>query len=265
MRLYLEVARSNLRRHATYRAAAIAGAFTNTMFGFIRAYVLIALWHTRPEIGGYDVTAAITFCFLTQGLIGPVAVFTGGLPDTAERVRTGDIAIDLYRPADFQGWLLAAELGRAVPDFLYRSIVPMLAGAAVFELHLPASAGVWLALPATVVLAVLVSFAVRYLVMLAATLLFDERGISSVATVLALFFSGILLPLPLFPGWLRSVAEMLPWAAMIQVPADVYLGRYQGVALLGALAGQAGWALGLLALGRLLTVPVRRRVVVQGG
>ena len=74
MRLYLAVAGSSMRRHATYRAASLAGAFTNTVFGFIRAYVLIALWQTRPVIGGYDVAAAVTFCFLTQGLIGPVAV-----------------------------------------------------------------------------------------------------------------------------------------------------------------------------------------------
>lgn len=265
MRLYLAVVLASVRRHATYRAAAFAGAFTNTVFGFIRAYVLIALWRTQPEIGGYDVAEAVTFCFLTQGLIGPIAVFVGGLPETAERVRTGDIALDLYRPADFQGWLLATDLGRAVPDFCYRSLPPLLAGALVFELSLPGSPELWLAIPVTAALAVVVSFALRYLVMLAATLLHDERGISSVAVVLALFFSGILLPLTLFPGWLRPIAELSPWAATIQVPADVFLGRYHGLALAGVLAGQAAWALALLGLGRVLTARVRRRVVVQGG
>ena len=66
MRLYLAVARASVRRHATYRAAAFGGAVANIVFGFIRAYVLIALWQTQPEIGGYDVAAAVTFCFLTR-------------------------------------------------------------------------------------------------------------------------------------------------------------------------------------------------------
>ena len=265
MRLYLTVLRSSVRRHATYRAASLAGAFTNTVFGFMRAYVLIALWQTKPVIGGYDLTAAITFCFLTQGLIGPIAVFQGGLPEMAERIRTGDIALDLYRPADFQGWLLATDLGRAVPDFWYRSLPPMLAGALVFDLRLPDSPEVWLAVPVAITLAIVVSFSIRYLVMLAATLLFDERGVSSVAVVLALFFSGILLPLPLFPGWLGTLAQLLPWAATLQVPADVFLGQYQGLELLGAIGGQVAWAVVLLGIGRHVTTRVRHRVEVQGG
>ncbi|HEX2497622.1 MAG TPA: ABC-2 family transporter protein [Actinomycetes bacterium] len=265
MRLYLAVARASVRRHVTYRAAAFAGAFANIVFGLIRAYVLIALFQTKPEIGGYDVAAAVTFCFLTQGLIGPIAVFSGGLPEVAQRFRSGDIALDLYRPADFQGWLLATDLGRAVPDFCYRSIPPLLAGALVFELRLPDSPALWLAVPVTAVLAVVVSFALRYLVMLAATLLHDERGVSSVATILALFFSGIMIPLTLFPAWLRPIAELSPWAATIQVPADIFLGRYHGFALVAVLAGQVIWALALLGLGRVLTARVRRRVVVQGG
>ena len=43
MRLYWEVSRRGYRRFATYRAATLAGIFTNTAFGFMRAYVLVAL------------------------------------------------------------------------------------------------------------------------------------------------------------------------------------------------------------------------------
>jgi len=41
--VYWELARVGYRRYATYRGATIAGVFTNTVFGFLRAYVLIAL------------------------------------------------------------------------------------------------------------------------------------------------------------------------------------------------------------------------------
>ena len=34
---------SGFRRYATYRQATVAGAFTNTVFGFLRCYVLLAV------------------------------------------------------------------------------------------------------------------------------------------------------------------------------------------------------------------------------
>jgi ABC-2 type transport system permease protein len=272
VRVYLEVALRGFRRHTTYRAATVAGAFTNTVFGFIRAYVLIALWQAQPAVespagpvlGGYDVTAAVTFCFLSQALVTPMGVF-GDTLELPERIRTGDVVSDLYRPADFQAWWLAGDLGRALFALVFRGVPPMVAAALVFPLRLPDSALVWLAFGASVALAVVVSFGLRYLTALAAFWLLDDRGVNALAGIAAMFFSGLVLPLVLFPGWLGAVARVLPWAAMIQVPADVFLGQYTGTGIARALAFQAGWALVLLALGRLVTAAARQRVVVQGG
>lgn len=264
MRVYAEVAVRGFRRHATYRSATAAGAFTNTIFGFVRAYVLIALWRARPELGGYDVVDAVTFAFLTQTLIAPVAIFGAPL-ELGERIRTGDVAMDLQRPVDIQGWWLAADLGRALFALVSRGVVPLAAGALAFRLDLPTEPHVWLAFTASVLLAVVVGFALRYLVALSAFWLLDDRGVHAIAGVAAMFFSGLLLPLVVFPGPLGTLARALPWAAMIQVPADVFLGAYPGGALAGALGFQAAWAAVLLALGRVVTAAARGTVVVHGG
>jgi ABC-2 type transport system permease protein len=80
-----------------------------------------------------------------------------------------------------------------------------------------------------------------------------------------MFFSGMILPLVVFPGWLGDLARALPWAAMIQTPGDVFLGKDTGGGLLTAYRFQAGWALALLVSGRLLTRATRRRLVIHGG
>ncbi|GAA5069794.1 ABC-2 type transport system permease protein [Thermocatellispora tengchongensis] len=259
--LYLRVARYGFRKHAAYRAAAVAGAFTNTVFGILRAYVLIALWEARPGLAGYDVAQAVTFCFLTQAFIGPMQVFGGGI-ELAERVRSGDAAIDLVRPASLQLWSLADDLGRAAYLFLMRSVPPTLAGAALFGIVVPPSPAAWGLVAVSVVLGIVVSFGVRYLLALSACWILDDRGLQQVALVLMMFFSGMVVPLRIIPGWLGALAEALPWAAMVQVPADVYLGATD---VPRALAFQAAWAVALLALGALLTRAARRKVVIQGG
>jgi ABC-2 type transport system permease protein len=250
------------RRHTAYPLGSLTESLTNTVFGFMRAYVLLALWDVRPSLGGYEAADAVTFCFITQALIGPVQIF-GGM-DLTERIRNGDVAIDLYRPVGLQGWWLADDLGRAVGSLLLRAGPPLLAGALVFPFRWPGPANA-AAFAVAVVLAAMVGFALRYLVSMGMFWLHDDRGLNAVTLLMSLFFSGMILPLVVFPGWLGRAAQALPWAAQIQVPADVFLGRHTGPGLLGALAFQAVWAAVLLGAGALVTRAARRRMVVHGG
>ncbi|MGK5630869.1 ABC transporter permease [Streptomyces sp. URMC 123] len=266
MGLYAAVAVSAFRRFATYRAATAAGLFTNTVFGFIMAFTYIALWDQRPRLGGYDLPQALTYVWLGQALLMTMAMMGGGFQDELiERIRTGDVAVDLCRPPDLQLWWLAADLGRAAFHLLARGVLPMAVGAFAFDLVAPANPLVWLAFLGSVALGILISFALRYLVVLSAFWLMDGTGVTQVAGLATLFFSGMLLPLPLFPGWLGEAARVLPWSALLQVPADVFLGKHTGRGLLGAYAFQAGWAAVLLAAGRVLQSVATRKVVVQGG
>ncbi|MFF3763117.1 ABC transporter permease [Streptomyces sp. NPDC001922] len=266
MRLYAAVAVSGFRRFATYRVATAAGVFTNTVFGFIMAYTYIALWDERPGLGGYDLPEALTFVWLGQALLMTSAMMGGGFSDElVERIRTGDVAIDLYRPADLQLWWLAADLGRAAFHLLGRGILPMVLGWLAFELVLPVRPEVWALFLLSVTLGVVVSFAIRYLVVLTAFWLLDGNGVSQMANLVTVFFSGMLLPLPLFPGWLGELARVLPFSALLQVPSDVFLGRVVGWDLAGALLFQVAWAVALLGAGRALQSVATRKVVVQGG
>ncbi|MER6080164.1 ABC-2 family transporter protein [Streptomyces sp. NPDC001833] len=262
-RLYTAVAAGGFRRYATYRAATAAGVFTNTAFGIILVYTYLALWDEKPHLGGYDQAQAVTYVWLGQCLYATLAIQGGGVEkDLMERIRTGAIAIDLYRPADLQMWWLATDLGRSLFQMLGRGVIPFLVGAAFFPMALPADAGTWAAFLVAMLLAMLVSFGIRYLVALSAFWLMDGMGANQVMMIAGIFFSGMTLPLNVFPGALGEVVRVLPWAALIQMPADVLMGE---TGVTGALAFQAGWAVVLLAAGRLLQSAATRRVVVQGG
>ncbi|WP_411102289.1 ABC transporter permease [Streptomyces sp. cmx-4-9] len=267
MRLYLAVAAGGFRRYATYGTATLAGVFTNTVFGFIVAYTYVALWDQRPGLGGYDQAQALTFVWVSQSLLAAGAFLGGGFQEEMqERIRTGDIAVDLYRPADLQMWWLAADLGRAALQLIGRGAVPLLVGALAFPLALPADPVRWVLFLVSVLFGLVISFAVRYLLGLAAFWLLDGAGINLMATVAGIFFSGVLLPLTVFPGGFGEFVRLLPWAAMLQVPVDVLLGTHAGPAgVARALAFQAGWALVLLGAGRAVQSAATRKVVVQGG
>ncbi|MEW2547167.1 ABC-2 family transporter protein [Streptomyces sp. NPDC047002] len=266
MRLYAVVWAGAFRRYATYRTATVAGLFTNTAFGFIIAYTYTALWHLRPHLGGYGLAEAMTYVWVSQGLLAASGIMGGGFEDDLlDRIRSGDIAVDLYRPADLQLWWLAQDLGRAVFQLLARGAVPVAVGALFFDLALPADPLVWAAFLGAVLLGNVVSFAIRYVVGLSGFWLLDGTGALQLSRLAATFWSGMLLPLNVFPGLLGQVARALPWSAQLQLPADVLLGTERGWAVAGVYGFQAAWAVVLLALGRVLQTAATRRLVVQGG
>src|SRR5688572_10772790 len=130
MRVYWEVARRAYRRQSTYRAATAAGVFTNTVFGFILAYVLLAVFRERGTIGGFDGRDAVTFTFVSQGLLMVVYLLTS-TGEVQERIRSGDIVSDLQRPIDFQGYWCAVTYGQSAFYAVFRGIPPFAVGALV--------------------------------------------------------------------------------------------------------------------------------------
>jgi ABC-2 type transport system permease protein len=264
--LHAVVAKLSFQRFSTYRAATAAGVFTNTVFGVIISYTYIALWQQRPTLGGYDQTDALTYAWIAQSLLMTVALFSGGFQvELAERVRRGDIATDLYRPVSLQSWWLASDLGRAAFQLLARGIPPTVFGALLFQLRFPVSPLTWAWFFVSVFLAVLVSFGYRYLVALTAFWLVDSRGVDFLVGVTALFFSGMTLPIVVFPDWLATIAQLLPFAATLQTPIDVFLNVSTGTDLALAIGVQAVWAALLLAIGQFVTRLATRKVVVAGG
>ncbi|MBA3528815.1 MAG: ABC-2 family transporter protein, partial [Propionibacteriaceae bacterium] len=157
MRRYLELAKGEFRRYSTYRLAIAAGIFTNTVFGFIRAGVLFAAIDAAGgEIAGYDTRQAATYVWLGQAMLAPVAMYAWS--DVADRVRTGQIAIDLARPIDLQLSYWARDLGRATLALPTRGLPPLVLGALILGVAYPSS---WTAYPLgllSLVLGVSISF-----------------------------------------------------------------------------------------------------------
>jgi ABC-2 type transport system permease protein len=264
--LYAAVAARSFRRFSTYRTATLAGVFTNSVFGLIYSYAYLALWHQRPDAGGYDATDAVTYVWLGQALLMTVALWGGGTTDDlAERIRTGDVAIDLYRPVGLIGWYLAGDLGRAAYHVLARGVAPTILGLALFGIALPGSPAAVLGFVVSVALAVVTSFGIRFLVACTAFWLLDQTGMRMLSGVLAIFLSGMTLPLVIFPEPLRSIALALPWASYLQTPADIWLGHRTGAAIADALALQVFWIAVLLGLCHVVLGTATRKVVVQGG
>ncbi len=264
MRAYVELAAAEFRRYSTYRMAIFAGILTQTVFGFIRIGVLFAAIDANGgELVGYDRQQASTYVWLGQAILAPVAMF--GWSEIADRVKSGDIAVDVARPVDLQLSWWARDLGRAAFQQLSRGWPPLVIGALTIRLALPGS---WTAYPLgliSLVLAVSISFNLRYLVNLVAFWTVESRGFLSLYIVMVGPLSGLFVPVHLFPDWFKAAAYATPFPSIFQSPIDVLSGHVLDGKALGVVASQAAWLVGLTVLARVVTARAATKLVVQGG
>jgi len=82
---------------------------------------------------------------------------------------------------------------------------------------------------------------------------------------MALFFTGSYVPIPFFPHWLLAIIQWLPFNGLINVPAEILLGKISENALLFEFGRQMLWVLIMTLVVRIVIAAAAHRVVVQGG
>ena len=263
MRVYLEAARMSYRCYRTYGAATLAGLATNGFFGLLRSSVFIAFYEGRPIAEGYTLDDALTYVWLTQGMIMPL--FLWGWLEIADTIRSGSIASDLAKPLDYFGFWLGRDLGRAAYHILYRWLPTILIGLIFFGIGLPGSALAWLAFALSFLLAIVLSFCLRFMINVVGFWTTDVRGIMGMVLLFVNFLTGFLVPLEFFPPALRAIVTELPFAAMIFIPNKIFLEQAQGRDLLLLLGRQLFWVVVFVGAAWLLLRSATRKLVVQGG
>ncbi len=223
LRFYIEVARTAFRRQLIYRWANLAGLLTNIFFAAILSYVIIALYHARPVVAGYDVLDTLRYTWLIQAMLMVVLPFSWY--DLMLTIRSGEVISDLSKPCDFYWYWFSREMGRNFYYFIFRCIPIYLAGMLLFRIGLPGKWYDWLAYSLAFPLGAMLGIAYRFLYNIVAFWIIEARAIVSLAVTIGLFFTGSYVPLPLLPPWLRMIVDWLPFNGFISLPTEILLGK----------------------------------------
>jgi ABC-2 type transport system permease protein len=179
------------------------------------------------------------------------------------RIRPGDFSFALLRPLHPIHSDIADNVGYKLLTLLIMApavILLSLAFGADFHPSLWAALGF---LPA-LALAFLVRFLLEWAFAMAAFWTTRVDALNQVYFVASLFFSGLIAPLSLLPGPLRTISALLPFRWLLAFPVDMALGRLsQREALIGFVA-QLAWLAVTVALLRFLWPAGVRRYAAVG-
>ncbi len=116
-----------------------------------------------------------------------------------------------------------------------------------------------------VVLSALLSTAITLLIQVVMLWTVSPNGVLQLVPAIAIFFSGNLVPLPLFPAWMQPFMAVQPLSGLVDTPSRIYSGDLIGFDSLVALAWCVGWVVVLVMAGRWGVAKGLRRLVLAGG
>jgi ABC-2 type transport system permease protein len=263
MKPYLAILTSRFQTLLQYRAAAIAGVGTQLFFGLVR--VMIYDGFLRSSTGPHPLTVeqVTTYIWLGQAML--LLAMLDVDKDVAGMIRTGGVAYEMARPLDIYNlWFARALSGRAAP-LLMRAIPIFVVAGLFLNLAKPSSWSAAALFPVSVLNGLLLAASMVALMTISLPWTVSGEGIYRLATPLIFFFSGIVIPVPMFPDWMQQSLTILPFRGLIDTPFRIYMGVLTGSAVVLGLMHQLAWTVALVALGRMVLARGMRRLVVQGG
>jgi ABC-2 type transport system permease protein len=177
-------------------------------------------------------------------------------------VRNGDVAYQLSRPLSYVGAKLSAALGELALRWLVLGASGLVLGRLI--------SGAWPS-PEGLVGALLVGTLAGLVMLLAyaaiglsAFWVHDVTAIFLIWQKLSFVLGGLMLPIGIYPGWLRAIAELTPFSALLYGPGQLVV---QGGAddVLRLLLTLAAWGALFLMIVVLLERRARRKVCLHGG
>jgi len=260
---------TNVRSLLRYRVAALAGFATQAFWGLLRLSIFSAFYsalgpHQRPPLSTHELTA---YVWLGQALF--VLLPMRPDPEALELVREGGLAYELTRPVDLYTFWFSRSLAlRFAPVALRLPLVALFAFLVpikAWALSAPPNASALVAFAAALSISFLLAGALTTLLSVLCLWIEGGNGLAQLLGTFAWVSSGLVLPLPMLPARLQKAAEWLPFAGILDAPLRLYSGHWQPAQAALPLLRSLGWALVLIAVGRLILRQSLSRVEVQGG
>jgi ABC-2 type transport system permease protein len=263
LRPYWAVISARFRMLLQYRAAAIAGFATQIFWGWIRVMIFEAFYRSSSAAQPMTVQEVVNYVWLGQAMLMLLPMQLDG--EIRAMVRSGSVAYELLRPLDlYNFWYSRALAGRAAPLAL-RAIPLLLLAWLFFGLQPPPSWACGAAWLISTLSALFLAAAIGTLLNISLLWTISGEGIAQTVPTAVVIFSGLIIPLPLFPDWAQPFLNALPFRGLADVPFRLYTGNLPPAQLLPLLAQQLAWTAALVLLGRWMLARGARRLVVQGG
>jgi ABC-2 type transport system permease protein len=275
---YFNIYRVSLIERLAYRG----DFFLGTVLRFLPMVTTILLWEAvytgasrnggggNKTIAGYDADDMIAYLLLVH-ISRMFSSMPGLATGMARDIRDGTVKKYLIQPLDMMGYLLSYRAAHKTA-YIATTCLPyaLLFGVCHSYFKGFPDAPTFAAYVVSLLLAFIIGFFFEYTMGLLGFWFLEVSSFLYVINTLNFFLSGHMFPLTLLDAsphyaWAGEVLRMLPFQYLAYFPAAVFLGKIEGPALVNGLLLQAGWAVALVVIARLLFRRGLRQYSAYGG
>ncbi|MDZ8189983.1 MAG: ABC-2 family transporter protein [Nostoc sp. ChiSLP02] len=255
-----------------YRTAAFAGVATQFFWGFVKVMVLEAFFTHTTSTQPMTLQEAVGYVWLGQAFLMAVAPWSGDR-EIQYSIQSGAVGYDLLRPTDLYNFWFTRALAlrtapvilRAIPLLTVTMFIFPLIGFSERSLSFPPSFAAFIAFFLSFIAAILLSSALTMLLTVSMIWTLSGEGINTILPTLIIFFSGMIVPLPLFPEWIKPLLNALPFSGLMDRPFRLFTGNLPANEIFNVLLHQLVWIFIIVIIGRFLVSRGVKKLVIQGG
>lgn len=266
MKAWMSIIKIRFHLLLQYRIAAIAGMITQFFFGMIMIMVLYGFYNSSTGEMPMDYKSAITYIWMGQAMLGMLP--WNGDMEIQNLIRTGNVSYELLRPMNlYNYWFARAFALRTAPTLL--KSIPLFIIALLlprdYRMNLPPNIPTFVAWIITTFGALTISCTITNIINITTLYSISGDGIQRLLSSIVTLFSGMIVPLPLFPERLKQILSYLPFSGLVDIPARFFTGEIAMNQLLGYFGFQCLWAILLYLLGQWILNKKIKDLIVQGG
>ncbi|OKP94195.1 MULTISPECIES: ABC-2 family transporter protein [unclassified Paenibacillus] len=260
---YFDFIRIRFLTMLAYRINYYSGILIYTLNIGVNYFTWKAIYGDGESLGGF--TGAQMTTYVAVSWMARAFYFNNLDREISTDIRDGSIAIQFIRPYNYVLVKMMQGLGEGMFRFMMLMIPGMVIAILLFPVHLPTEPSAWAGFLVMLFFSFLISSQINIITGLSAFFVENNEGMMRMKRVVVDLFSGLIVPITLFPDWLSSILKVLPFQAITYLPGSVFTGRVHGVGIWNVLGIQVIWFVVLLIPIVWLYHASRQRLFVQGG
>lgn len=238
----------------------IAGTATSI---FIYYFLWKYVFRSQESLDGFTMAEITTYVIAARMLSSQ---FGGGInTELSLWIYEGTISVELLRPVSLFFTLFAKRTGEFFFFILFKGIPITVLCTWILKGALPYGGAEFLLFVVSVCISIGIMFFMEFMVGICAFYTHGYWGLAFTKSALLSILSGGIVPLFLFPEGLASVLGYMPFAGMVSVPVQIYLGKYDATETLVYISIQIIWVIILYLAAKLFYIHMLKKIVVQGG
>lgn len=213
---YAFIGKITLRNQLAY----VADFCIRSLFLLLILYIFLQLWQTTfhgegtDTIAGYSFKQIMWYLVITEAMIIACPSLCSHVE---EEVKSGDIVFKFVRPVSFVVFHYVEYMSEAAIRFLVNLALGGVLGLIIIG---PSDFGFGLLwLPIAALFGFTVNFMLNMALALCSFWVEETRGLEFVYNKFLFTIGGMLMPLELFPDALQRVGYLLPFQAIVYIPA----------------------------------------------